>query len=316
MRGADNEYVHLQYRDALQRRRPGQRCHRHEYGHGISNRLTGGPSNSSCLYNSEQMGEGWSDWIGLVMTMKPGDAGTDPRGIGTWLLGEAADGPGVRTQRYSTDIGVFTRTYGDIGGMAIPHGVGEVWAGMLWEMTWALIDEYGFNPNIDDVWTAGGNNLAMQLVMDGMKLQACSPGFVDGRDAILLADQNLTGGANQCTIWNAFAKRGLGFSANQGSSGSTTDGTEAFDIPPSCDFLNPIPTIVDVCVGSDAIFDLDVNDSFVPPVTLSAAGNPAGTTVSFESESCLRSFAGNGDDDCRIDRGRRCGQSCDHRLGH
>jgi hypothetical protein len=30
----------------------------HEYGHGISNRLTGGPATVSCLNNAEQMGEG------------------------------------------------------------------------------------------------------------------------------------------------------------------------------------------------------------------------------------------------------------------
>ena len=254
----------------------------HEYGHGISNRLTGG-SSVSCLTNSEQMGEGWSDWFGLMMTIEPGDLGTDARGIGTWLLGQGPDGLGVRTQRYSTDMAVYTHTYGDLGGMVVPHGVGEIWASMLWEMTWNLIDEYSFNPLIDDVWTSGGNNLAMQLVMDGLKLQPCSPGFVDGRDAILLADQNLTGGANQCLIWAAFAKRGLGFSASQGSSSSTSDGTEAFDIPASCDFLNPTPVIVDVCVGSDAVFNLDVNDSFTPPVTMTASGNPAGTTVSFST---------------------------------
>jgi len=39
----------------------------HEYGHGISNRLAGGPSTSGCLSNDEQMGEGWSDWFGLVL---------------------------------------------------------------------------------------------------------------------------------------------------------------------------------------------------------------------------------------------------------
>lgn len=35
----------------------------HEYGHGISNRLTGGPSQAGCLQNEEQMGEGWSDYL-------------------------------------------------------------------------------------------------------------------------------------------------------------------------------------------------------------------------------------------------------------
>ncbi len=41
----------------------------HEYGHGISNRLTGGAANSGCLSNSEQMGEGWSDFYGYMLTM-------------------------------------------------------------------------------------------------------------------------------------------------------------------------------------------------------------------------------------------------------
>jgi uncharacterized repeat protein (TIGR01451 family) len=206
----------------------------HEYGHGISNRLTGGPSNVSCLNNTEQMGEGWSDWIGLVMTMEPGDQATDPRGIGTWLLGQGPGGPGVRQYRYSTDMGINPHTYGDVGSVAIPHGVGSIWAAMLWEVTWNLIDAHGFNPDIDDDWTAGGNNLAMQLITDGMKLQPCSPGFVDGRDAILAADLALTGGANECLIWAGFAKRGLGFSADQGSSSSVSDGTEAFDLPDAC----------------------------------------------------------------------------------
>ncbi|MCB0574801.1 MAG: M36 family metallopeptidase, partial [Saprospiraceae bacterium] len=45
----------------------------HEYGHGISNRLTGGPNQAGCLGNAEQMGEGWSDWFSLIMTTHPGD---------------------------------------------------------------------------------------------------------------------------------------------------------------------------------------------------------------------------------------------------
>ena len=39
----------------------------HEYGHGISNRLTGG-GGGGCLGNAEQMGEGWSDYYGLMFT--------------------------------------------------------------------------------------------------------------------------------------------------------------------------------------------------------------------------------------------------------
>src|SRR4029077_11229237 len=40
----------------------------HEYTHGISNRLIGGPQNVTCLQDAEQMGEGWSDWYALMIT--------------------------------------------------------------------------------------------------------------------------------------------------------------------------------------------------------------------------------------------------------
>lgn len=46
-----------------------------------------------------------------------------------------------------------------------------------------------------------------------MKLQPCRPGFFDARDAIIQADQIMTGGENFCTLWKSFAKRGLGVDA-------------------------------------------------------------------------------------------------------
>ena len=122
-----------------------------------------------------------------------------------------------------------------------PHGIGYVWATMLWDVYWNLVDKHGFNPNVYESWSTGGNNLAIQLVMDGMKFQPCRPGFVDGRNAILAADVALTGGANQCSIWRAFARRGLGFSASQGLNTSRTDGVEAFDMPPGlCGFTDRV----------------------------------------------------------------------------
>ena len=75
----------------------------------------------------------------------------------------------------------------------------------------------------------------MQLVIDGMKLQPCSPGFVDGRDAILAADELLTGGDNQCEIWAGFAKRGLGTGASQGSSKKLDDQVVSTAVPARCD---------------------------------------------------------------------------------
>lgn len=43
-----------------------------------------------------------------------------------------------------------------------------------------------------------------------MKLQPCNPSFFDARNAIIQADQVLTGGENFCALWEGFAERGLG----------------------------------------------------------------------------------------------------------
>ena len=200
----------------------------HEYGHGISNRLTGGRTNTGCLGNQEQMGEGWSDYYALLLT----DTNTDGRGVGTYLTYEPTTGAGIRPYRYSVDFGVNPATYDYVKTAAVPHGVGFVWATMTWDMTRMLVDRYGWSPDL--YAGAGGNNVSLQLVTEGMKIQPCSPGFVDGRDAILAADVAIHGGANQCLIWDAFSRRGLGLSADQGASTSVTDGTEAFDLPIAC----------------------------------------------------------------------------------
>lgn len=201
----------------------------HEYGHGISNRLTGGAANTSCLTNEEQMGEGWSDFFGLVMTHEPGDKGIDRRGIGTYAIDEPITGDGIRNYPYSTSLSINPVTYKDIKSFSVPHGVGSVWCSMLWDMYWDFIAKYGYDPNI--YRGKGGNNLAMKLVIEGMKMQPCNPGFIDGRDAILLADRTLNKGANQELIWKSFARRGLGKNADQGSSDSRGDGTENFEVP-------------------------------------------------------------------------------------
>ncbi|MDA9357059.1 T9SS-dependent M36 family metallopeptidase, partial [Flavobacteriaceae bacterium] len=208
----------------------------HEYGHGISGRLTGGASASGCLNNAEQMGEGWSDWFGLMITMEEGDQSTDPRGIGNFASGRAADGNGIRNAPYTTDFSVNNYTYNDSNNesaVSQPHGVGFVFATMLWDLTWAYVDKYGFDSDMFN--GTGGNNKVMQLVLDGLKLQPCSPGFIDGRDAILAADMAATGGQNQCLIWEVFANRGLGYNASQGDSGDRTDQVEDFNLPPDED---------------------------------------------------------------------------------
>ena len=258
----------------------------HEYGHGISNRLTGGPQTVSCLNSQtilEHMGEGWSDWFALTLTTSPSDTRTTARGVGSYVSFQPADGVGIRPTPYSTDTTVNPSTYDSIKdtvNISNPHGVGYVWNTMLWEVYWNLVDKYGYNADVYADWYTGGNNLALQLVMDGLKFQPCSPGFVDGRDAILTADRALTGGANQCEIWRGFAKRGLGTGANQGSSTSRTDGTQSFTVPATCSAaagafrppINQAPTLN----------ERDAGDTV--PVKYSVTGLQAGQTVTLDSE--------------------------------
>ncbi|MEL6636447.1 MAG: M36 family metallopeptidase [Bacteroidota bacterium] len=243
----------------------------HEYGHGVSNRLTAGPSNVRCLGNEEQMGEGWSDYLGLILTMEAGDTSTDRRGIGTYVLNQSPTADGIRRHPYTTDMTINPHTYDDIRTESRPHGIGSVWCAMLWEMTWSLVDLYGFDA--DFYRGTGGNNRALALVMEGMRLQPCSPGFVDGRDAILAADRYLYDGAHQCLIWEAFAKRGLGFSASQGESDSRSDGIEAFDLPPSCTIAVSLSGPSSATQGSEVEYTVtveNVSNQTVNDVAISA----------------------------------------------
>ena len=203
----------------------------HEYGHGVSNRLTGGPANANALdaQQSGGMGEGWSDWFGLMFSQEAGDAKTGAYPVGTYVLGQPANGAGIRRVPYSFNMAIDPLTYDDYNSSNEVHNSGEIWASALWDLNWLLIDEYGFDPDLYN--GDGGNNLAMQLVMDGLKLQPANPSFLDGRDAILLADEILTGGANNLTIWTAFARRGMGFSAFDGGNANATSVIAAFDLP-------------------------------------------------------------------------------------
>ncbi len=258
----------------------------HEYGHGISNRLTGGPSATSCLRNREQAGEGWSDWFGLVMTTTSANTPNQGRGIGTYVSGESPSDNGIRRYAYSRSFTVDPHTYGDIDDpmTSVPHGVGSIWAVMIWDLYWNMVDVYGFDDDLAN--GTGGNNLTIQLVMDGLKLQPCSPTFIDSRDAIIAADQANNGGANYCLIWETFARRGLGFSAE-------AEGFEAFDTPLDCQFRLKLDktAALEIDAGEVLTYSLEVkNDS--PDVLTNVTIRdtlPQGVTLVDGSVSCASS---------------------------
>ena len=227
----------------------------HEFGHGISTRLAGGRLNSSCLQNPEQMGEGWSDWFALMLSMKPGDVGTTPRGMATFVINQDTNGDGLRNYPYSTDMSVNPETFAYTNGGVAPmfpivvqdangtdyaesHNVGEIWTTMLWDLTWAYVAKYGYD---DNKYTGtGGNNKVMRLVLDAIKLQPCGPSFIEARNAIIAADQATTGGQNYCLIWQVFARRGMGVNASSGDNSGNAYNTPAI-IDQVADFTEPAP---------------------------------------------------------------------------
>ncbi|KAI8873389.1 hypothetical protein GQ42DRAFT_166395 [Ramicandelaber brevisporus] len=182
----------------------------HEYAHGISTRLTGGPANSGCLGWGEAggMGEGWGDFFATVLRVTPQMNRNTDFEMGSYSNG----GHGIRRYPYSTSKGKNPHSYKVLDNPSYwgVHAIGEVWAEMLYEVFWNLVDKHGFTTDVRSADISHGNTLALQLVIDGMKLQPCRPSFVAARDAILLADRQRTGGQNQCLIWAGFAKRGLG----------------------------------------------------------------------------------------------------------
>lgn len=221
----------------------------HEYAHGLTDRLTGGASNSSCLNNDEQAGEGWSDFFALVMTHSKEDRGSDKRGIASYVLGQPIDGIGIRRYHYSTDMNINPQTHSHMRATSSPHALGEVWASVLWDMYWNLIDQYGYDRSWSD--KNSGNYIAIQLVVDGLKLQPCNPSLIEARDAIIRADGINNNGINSCLLWKTFARRGFGIDAIGGLRNIRTDNLDGFKAPLSCLDQLSIEKSINPIVGLD-----------------------------------------------------------------
>ncbi|KAG0333010.1 Fungalysin/Thermolysin Extracellular metalloproteinase 5 [Podila humilis] len=183
----------------------------HEYAHGISTRLTGGPANSNCLGWGEAggMGEGWGDFFATMFRQKKHHDYDSEFDMGSYSAG----GSGIRKFSYSTSLKTNPSTFKIMDGPQYwgVHAKGEVWAEMLYEVYRNL---HLVLPFTEDWYTndktSYANTLVLQLVVDGMKLQPCSPSFTQARNAILDTEKHLTGGKYRCDIWRAFSKRGLG----------------------------------------------------------------------------------------------------------
>jgi extracellular elastinolytic metalloproteinase len=164
------------------------------------------------------MGEGWSDYFACTIN--------NTTVAGAWVVNDPA---GIRGFPYDTN---FPDHFGKLGtgrymehpmtGEVPVHNIGEIWCATLMEMNRRI-----------------GVNLALQLVVDALKLTPANPSFLDARDAILAAlDNKLAAGQMTSTehatarrgIWAAFARFGMGPAAQ--SNGASLSGIVAdFNVP-------------------------------------------------------------------------------------
>jgi subtilisin-like proprotein convertase family protein len=229
----------------------------HELTHGLSNRLHGDGTGLTTSM-SGAMGEGWSDFYAFALLSEP-----DDNLLGTYTAGAYGMNPIVLSnfsyyyygiRRFPTAVKQFTgpnglphdpftgnyynncsiligsppnhpnsafeasNYIGGTGSCTEVHNAGEIWATALWEVRGRYIARLGW---------AEGNRRVLQFITDGMKLAPLNPTFLQERDAILAAAQASGTGPDVFDIWEGFALRGMGFSAQ-------TDGVsffEAFDTP-------------------------------------------------------------------------------------
>lgn len=233
----------------------------HEYTHGLTNRLVGGPLNDAALeaLQSGGMGEGWSDFFACTALGKTV--------VGDWVVNRPA---GIRKFPYTED---FPDTYADLGtgryASGEPHNLGELWCATLMSLARRL-----------------GAPLTCQVVVDALKLTVANPSFLAARDAILLAARHHgeadPGGSPDATealvhtVWQVFAHYGMGPGARTDGAAVLSGIVADFDPPPA-----PVGTGPSVrAEASPALPIPDASPSGVrSEVTLPDAGTVGGLTV-------------------------------------
>jgi extracellular elastinolytic metalloproteinase len=180
----------------------------HEFMHGVTSRLVGGPDVGGTLIEpqSDGMSEGWSDYVACVLN--------NTSVFASWV----ADNPmGIRPFPYTPDYPM------DFGSLSMPSNqdsylVGGVWCAAM----------------INTTLQIGDSIAALQLSVDALKLVRANPSFLDMRDALLwaLEDMLAAGRITQAqhdtwlqAIWSTFARFGMGVYA--ACNGAQLDGIVA-----------------------------------------------------------------------------------------
>jgi extracellular elastinolytic metalloproteinase len=218
----------------------------HEYTHGLAGRLVTYSDGWDAMWASPgggqpgAIGEGTSDWYAMDLLVEDG-LETDAAEPGDVRLGEYIDDDGtlLRYQGLDCRVGVPAcpgppgagaggfdlRDYGRIEGYPDVHpevhSDGEIWAQTLWDLRRALV---ATRPD--------GIERARRYVTGGLRLAPPEPTFLHMRDAILQSAALESGAEDVDTLWQTFAARGIGWSAE--TSGPLDKAPRAaFDLPPN-----------------------------------------------------------------------------------
>lgn len=158
----------------------------HEYGHALLDNQV-----PNINQNFDGMGEGFGDyWAATMSTLFPSAnrARYDPV-VGEWDAtsyrpGNVHNPPLLR--RVDTNAHYPEDRSGD------PHVTGMIWSRALW-----------------DIHNAMGRETADEIILEGNFLMPFNPTLPQAAQALLRAEQNLTGGAHRAALTTAFAARGL-----------------------------------------------------------------------------------------------------------
>jgi len=146
----------------------------HEYGHALHDDVQGGIGNRE----NGAMSEGYGDYFAASFY-------DDPL-VGEWDAVSYTGGPIHYLRRVDTDLHYPEDKNGQV------HHDGQIWAAMLWDLRMAL-----------------GGPVADNLIVEAMALQSRASNMPDGGHWLLVAEQQLYGGAWQPYVAWALGRRGI-----------------------------------------------------------------------------------------------------------
>ncbi|HEY1305522.1 MAG TPA: M36 family metallopeptidase [Vicinamibacterales bacterium] len=177
----------------------------HEYCHGLTWRMIGKMSGPL----AGAIGEGMSDVCALLLNST--ETGAD-------VIGEYSfsDPLGLRRFPYAG----YPMTYGDVDGAEV-HNDGEIYGAIGWR----LFELFG----------ESRKDVLFDYIVDGMNFTPPQPTYEQMRDGILAAVRAAPDDADdECRVWRAFAKFGVGVGAAGAVHGKSVAINESFALPVGC----------------------------------------------------------------------------------